>query len=118
MRYLLGVLVASIALTGVAFAGSDPFASYYGNTVKVTNAAGSRVVLINADGTYTQKLADGTTAGGTWKIEGDQGCFMAANPAPDAKPYCVPATEHAVGDSWDLTAPDGTAEKATLTAGR
>lgn len=118
MRYLLGVLVASIALMGVAFAGADPFANYYDNTVTVTNANGSRVVLINKDGTYTQKLADGTTASGTWKIDGDQGCFMAANPAPDAKPYCVPATEHAVGDSWDLTAPDGTAEKATLTAGR
>ncbi|MFZ3035120.1 MAG: hypothetical protein WA138_14040 [Parvibaculum sp.] len=118
MRYLLSVLVASVALMGGAFAGSDPFASYYGNTVTVTNANGSRAVLINADGTYTQKLADGTSSDGTWKIEGDQGCFMTPNAAPDAKPYCVPATEHAVGDSWDLTAPDGTAEKATLTAGR
>tara|TARA_R110000868_G_scaffold2186_2_gene16557 strand:+ start:1317 stop:1670 length:354 start_codon:yes stop_codon:yes gene_type:complete len=117
MRIVFSVLVALMALGGVALA-DDPFANYYENTVTVTNAAGSRTVLINGDGSFTQKLADGTTAAGTWKIDGDQGCFMTTGAAPDAKPYCVDATAHAVGDTWDLTAPDGTAEKATLVAGR
>ncbi|MDO8288897.1 MAG: hypothetical protein Q7T44_06735 [Parvibaculum sp.] len=116
MRKAFGVLVASVLLSSVAFAGDDPFANYYDNTVTVTNATGARAVLINKDGSYTQKLADGTTATGTWKIDGANGCFMSGE--PDAKPYCVPAETHAVGDTWDLTAPDGTAEKATLTAGR
>ncbi len=117
MRIVFSVLVALVALGGVALA-DDPFASYYENTVTVTSAAGTRSVLVNSDGSFSQTLADGTTSGGTWKIDGDQGCFVTTGAAPDAKPYCVDATAHAVGDTWDLTAPDGTAEKATLTAGR
>lgn len=117
MRYLLGVLVALVAFSGVAYAG-DPFANYYDNMVTVTNANGSRTVLINSDGTFTQKTADGKVATGTWKIDGDKACFAVTGAAPDAKPYCVPAVSHGVGDTWDLTAPDGTAEKATLSAGR
>ncbi len=118
MRIVFSVLVALMALGGVALAGDDPFANYYDNTVTVTNDAGSRTVLINKDGSFTQTLADGTSSAGTWAIDGDQGCFATPDAAPDAKPYCVAATPHAVGDTWDLTAPDGTAEKATLTAGR
>lgn len=118
MRIIFSVVVALFAFTGVALASDDSFASYYGNTVTVTNAKGARTVLIDKDGTYTQKLADGTVATGKWKVDGGSGCFVGDNAAPDAKPYCVPATAHAVGDTWDLTAPDGTAEKATLTAGR
>lgn len=116
MRILFSVLVALSAFTGAALAADDPFANYYGNTVTVTNANGSRAVLINADGSYTQKLADGTEAKGTWKIDGDKSCFMSG--VADAPPYCVPAEAHAVGDSWELTAPDGSKETATLTAGR
>lgn len=120
MRIFFSVMVAllAFAFTGVALASDDAFANYYGNTVTVTNAKGSRSVFIDKDGSYTQKLADGTVAKGKWKIDGANGCFIGDNAAPDAKPYCVPATAHAVGDTWDLTAPDGTAEKATLTAGR
>lgn len=117
MRYLLSVLVALVAFTGVAYAG-DPFANYYDNMVTVTNANGSRTVLINSDGTFTQKTADGAVATGTWKIDGDKACFTTKDAAPDAKLYCVPAVSHNVGETWDLTAPDGTAEKATLAAGR
>ena len=41
MRIVFSVLVALMALGGVALA-DDPFANYYENTVTVTNAAGSR----------------------------------------------------------------------------
>jgi hypothetical protein len=115
MRYLISVLVAFFALTSVALA-SDPFANYYGNTVTVTGAAGARLVLIDADGSYTQKLADGTESKGTWTVDGDTACFNSG--VADAEPYCVPADTHAVGDTWELTAPDGTKETATLSAGR
>lgn len=118
MRPIFSVLVAFLAFTSFASAAGDPFATYYGNTVVVANAKGERSVLINEDGTYSQKLPDGTTATGKWAIDGDKGCFTADNPAPDAKPYCVATETHNVGDSWNLTAPDGTAEKATLKAGR
>ncbi len=62
MRIFFSVAVAlfTFAFTGVASASDDAFANYYGNTVTVTNAKGSRTVLIDKDGSYTQKLADGT----------------------------------------------------------
>ena len=114
MRILMSLVVAFFAFTGVALA-SDPFAAFYGNSVSVSGAAGDRTVLINEDGTY--ETVGG--ASGTWAMEGDQACFTQTEPAaPDAKPYCVSAEARAVGDSWEMTAPDGSTEKATLTAGR
>lgn len=118
MRFSISVLVAFFAFTGLAAAAGDPFANYYDNTVVVANANGARSVLINKDGTYSQKLPDGKTTTGKWTMNGDKGCFTVDNPPPEAKPYCVAAEAHNVGDSWDLTAPNGTAEKATLKAGR
>lgn len=118
MRLFFSVLVASVALTASALAAGDPFANFYDNTVVVSNAKGERSVLINKDGTYTQKMSDGMSATGKWKIDGGQSCFTADNPPPEAKPYCVAAEARNVGDSWELTAPDGTKEKATLKAGR
>jgi hypothetical protein len=95
MRIFFSVIVALFALAGGALAANDAFVNYYGNTVTVTNAAGSRTVLIDKDGTYTQKLADGTVAKGTWKIDGANGCFTGDKAPADAKPYCVPATPSA-----------------------
>ncbi len=113
MRLVISFLVATFAMTGAALA--DPFANFYGNTVSIENPEGTRSVLINNDGTYSQVLADGTSADGTWAVDGDNACFETG---PDTPPYCVEAVSRNVGDTWDLTAPDGTAEKATLVAGR
>lgn len=118
MRLMFSVLVAFFAFTGFSLAADDPFANYYDNTVVVSNAQGERAVHINKDGTYSQTLADGKSVGGKWKIDGSEGCFTADNAAPDAKPYCVAAEAHNVGDAWELTAPDGSKEQATLKAGR
>ncbi len=112
MKFFVSLIVATFALTGAAFA--DPFANFYGNTVSIENPAGQRAVHINEDGTYTNTLADGTAVSGTWAMEGDNACFATG---ADTPPYCVPATERNVGDTWELTAPDGTAETATLVAG-
>ena len=116
MRFFISLIVATFALTGAAFADTpaDPFAHFYGNTVSIENPAGSRTVLIDDDGSYSQVLADGTTTEGTWAVDGDNACFtQGENP-----PYCVTAVERHVGDTWELTAPDGTKETATLVAGR
>jgi hypothetical protein len=127
MRLKSGVLVALVAFSGVAFSGvaftgaalaNDPFASFYDNTIVVTNATGERTVLINKDGTYAIKGADGASATGKWTIEGGNSCFAQDNAPSDAKPYCTATAERKVGDSWELTAPDGTKESATLKAGR
>lgn len=111
MRLLFSVLVALVAFSGAALA--DPFASFYGNTVKVSGTAGERSVFIDAGGSYSQKLPDGSTAEGKYTVEGDTACFLGGE-----KPYCVPAEARNVGDTWELTAPDGSTETATLVAGR
>lgn len=114
MRFFISLIIATFALTGAAFA--DPFANFYGNSVSIENPAGTRTVHINEDGTYTNILADGTQAQGTWAMDGENACFSQAD--VEGAPYCVPATERAVGDTWELTAPDGTKEMATLVAGQ
>lgn len=111
MRLFVSVLVALFAFTGAAFA--DPFANFYGNTVKVSGAAGERSVYIDEGGSYSQKLPDGSTAEGKYEIDGDTACFLGGE-----QPYCVPAEPREVGDTWELTAPDGSTETATLVAGR
>ncbi|MCF8471123.1 MAG: hypothetical protein K9G30_10100, partial [Parvibaculum sp.] len=111
MRVLLSVLVALIAFTGAALA--DPFANFYGNTIVVSGSAGERSVYIDEGGTYSQKLPDGSTVEGKYTIEGDTACFLGSE-----EPYCVPTETRNVGDTWELTAPDGTTESATLVAGR
>ena len=111
MRLIVSVLVALIAFTGAALA--DPFANFYGNTVKVAGPAGDRLVFIDEGGTYSQKLPDGSTAEGKYEVNGDTACFLGGE-----QPYCVPAQAREVGESWELTAPDGSTEQATLVAGR
>jgi hypothetical protein len=116
MRLVLTTVAALGLMTSAALA--DPMAPFYGNTVEVTAADGStRSVLINSDGSY-QQVAAGNTVDGTWELKGEEeACFSSAATA-EVGPYCVAATERAVGDSWEMTAPDGSSETATLVAGR
>jgi len=114
MRLILSAAIAVFMLTGGAYA-ADAFANFYGNTVKITSPAGDRSVIINQDGTYTNTMADGATVTGTWTNDGGNACFK--QDGSDAAPYCTPAEARNVGESWELTAPDGTKEQATLVAG-
>lgn len=116
MRLIFATFAAIAMMTGAALA--DPMASFYENTVNVTGADGSeRSVLINADGTYTQVAGD-ESMDGTWEMSDDgQACFTSEATA-ETGPYCVEAVERAVGDSWEMTAPDGSTETASLAEGR
>ena len=114
MRLIFSAVIALVLATGTAFA-ADAFANFYGNTVKITSAAGERTVTINKDGTYSSTLPDGSTVTGTWTNKDGNACF--SQDGSDAGPYCVPAQSREVGETWEITAPDGTKEKATLTAG-
>jgi hypothetical protein len=111
MRLFVSALVALFAFTGAALA--DPFANFYGNTVNVVGPTGERQVYIDEGGSYSQKLPDGSTAEGKYEINGDTACFLGGE-----EPYCVPAQAREVGETWELTAPDGSTETATLVAGR
>ena len=47
------------------------------------------------------------------EIDGDTACFLGGD-----EPYCVAAQSRDSGETWELTAPDGTTVTATLVAGR
>ncbi|MBI1261238.1 MAG: hypothetical protein GC184_05905 [Rhizobiales bacterium] len=116
MRMILMSLVGSVLLAGAAMAMDDPFANYYDNTVAITGGGGEdHVIHINKDGTY-ESIAPNGTIKGVWKLKEADACFTQTDPAADT--YCVPATSHEVGESWELHLADGVVETATLQAGR
>ena len=116
MRIILAAIAATALMTGAALA--DPMAAFYDNTVEVTGADGAtRSVHINADGTYSQAAGD-TTVEGTWEMTSDSEACFSSDATAETGPYCVEATARSVGDTWELTAPDGSAEAAVLIAGR
>ncbi len=120
MRTFFLTAVALVAFTGTALAG-DPLASYYGNTVVLSNPkTGDMQAFVNQDGSYSTKFADGKMVSGTWAVAGDQTCYTQTNPAPaaDAKPFCAANADHKVGDSWKVAAADGTETTITIKAGR
>ena len=120
---LMGVAALALSTT-FAIAADDPMASRYGNTVVAKGADGKEVgrTYYNADGSYTRKTADGKESKGTWKMDGGKVCLAQTEPAPPAAmaaPVCVPFPgAKNVGDSWDVTLPDGTKLTASLVKGR
>ena len=120
-RILAGMVVAALGVS-MAVAADDPMAGRYGNTVVTTSADGKEAgrSYFNADGTFSRKTAAGEIKG-TWKLDGDKVCITQTEPAPPAgtPATCIPANGgKKVGDSWDVTLPDGTKLKATLQQGR
>lgn len=117
-RILAAVAVAAFGAS-LAIAADDPMASRYGNTVVITGPDGKEVgrIYYDADKKTTRKMADGSEASGTWSLEGNDLCFTQTAPAAAAK-QCQPFSgAKAVGESWDVTTPQGKV-KATLTKGR
>ena len=76
----------------------------------------------DAGGAMSTKTPDGKTTKGTWKMEGDKICVTQTEPAPPADmaaAQCQPFTgAHKVGETWDVTRPDGTKLSVTLQQGR
>ena len=107
----------------LALAADDPMASRYGNTLVIKGADGKEVIRLYYDqgGALSTKSADGKTTKGVWKLDGDKICVTQTEPAPppEMKPQCTPFTgAHKVGDTWEVTRPDGTKLTATLQQGR
>jgi hypothetical protein len=122
-RIMTGIAVALMSLS-FAHAADDPMASRYGNTLVIKGPDGKEVIRLYYDqgGGFSAKAADGKTAKGTWKMDGDKICVTQTEPAPDASmpnPSCQPFTgAHKVGDTWEVTRADGTKLTATLQQGR
>jgi len=106
MRFgFLAVMAASVALATGAVA--QDMSSFVGNTVVITYPNGAAAKLhLKAGGAYALMMPDGTAAGGTWAIEGDQFCTTRTTPAPQPK-QCRPNAARAIGDKWDEDTPQG-----------
>ncbi len=123
MKRILAAVAFTVFSATLAIAADDPMASRYGNTVVAKGADGKEVgrSYYNADGTLTRKTADGKETKNTWKMDGGKICITQTDPAPaaGAAPACLPFPgAKNVGDSWDVTLPDGTKVTATLQKGR
>jgi len=122
-RIVTGIALAIMSLS-FAHAADDPMASRYGNTLVIKGADGKEVIRLyyDADGKISTKAADGKTTKGTWKMEGDKICVTQTEPAPEATmagAQCQPFSgAHKVGDTWEITRPDGMKITATLQQGR
>ena len=99
-------------------------ASRYGNTLIIKGPDGKEAIRLyyDAGGALSTKAPDGKTTKGTWKMDGDKICVTQTEPAPPAEmaaPQCTPFTgSHKVGDTWEVTRPDGSKLTATLQQGR
>lgn len=120
-RILMGVAAAALSAT-LAMAADDPMASRYGNTVVVKTPDGKEFgrLYYDADHKATRKMANGQEIKGTWALEGNNLCFMQTEPAPKPEEVkqCAPFSgPKNVGDSWEVTTPQGKLT-ATLVKGR
>jgi hypothetical protein len=121
-RIMIGI--AALMSLSLAHAADDPMASRYGNTLVIKGAEGKEVIRLYYDqnGGYSAKSADGTMEKGTWKMEGDKICVTQTEPPPEAgmlNPSCVPFSgARKVGDTWEVTWPNGRKVTATLQKGR
>jgi len=123
MKRIMTALALVIMSLSFAHAADDPMASRYGNTLVIKGPDGKEIIRLyyDAGGTYSGKTPDGKTVKGTWKMDGDKLCVTQTEPPPDATmtgPQCTPFSgAHKVGDTWEVTRPDGKFT-ATLQQGR
>lgn len=86
-------------------ATSAPATGSMVGTYEMTSPDGTIITeTINADGTYVD-VAEGKETRGTWRMEGESGCF---DPAGDAPEICYTTTAPAADGSFTTKAPDGT----------
>ena len=122
-RMLAAIAFAAVGFS-VALAADDPMASRYGNTLVIKGADGKEVIRLYYDqgGALSTKTPDGKTTKATWKMDGEKICVTQTDPAPPPEmpsPQCTPFTgSHNVGESWDVTRPNGMKVTATLQQGR
>jgi len=120
MRMILAAS-AALLLSTAAYAGDDPMASTYGNTVIGKSGMGESHTHYNADHTVTADVSSmmgSMTLKGTWSID-DKGqlCRNYSNaPSMMPNPICVPWAPHKVGDSWQVTF-NGRTSDLSLVAG-
>ncbi len=116
MKKLIGMLAAVSTLAfGSAALANDLMQDTYGNTVTVADVEGNVVVsyYFNEDGTFSVTGMDGTTAEGTWTLEGTTLCSVIVG-----QTNCTEIEDRDVGDSWVETDDDGNTATISIVAGR
>jgi hypothetical protein len=113
----LAVTLAFAAAMATAPAYAQQMANAEGNTFVVTEANGVAVRYhFNNDGTWDAIGPDGSTANGTYSINGAQICLT---PAGAAQPGCTEYHgDKNVGDTWTQLGTDGAQITVSLVAGR
>lgn len=111
----LAMTVAALALSaGVAWA--DTIENLYGNTLLVTYPSGAvERFFINEDGTMEVEIGGQLLGAMPWTRDGDQFCVAPEGTPPQCSDF--PA-DKAVGDSWEVTRPDGRTAHYSIVAGR
>jgi hypothetical protein len=120
----LPVIAATIILSATsAFAGDDPMATTFGNTVISTGGMAEIHSHYRADHSFdmvASMLGMSKTFKGTWKVD-DKGqlcrTFDGEVPPNTANPLCTAVASHKIGESWTMQTADGQTRKVTLKAG-
>jgi hypothetical protein len=119
MRIVWFGLIACVAAAGAWAAGADPMQGRYGNTVRITNAAGQITrIYYNVDKSVTVMRPDGAVISGSWEIEGAELCVSASVMLMSVR-RCSPfVPDKKPGDSWTQKGPDGDEVTIAIVAGR
>lgn len=112
-RILTALAFGAAALATPAYAGT--LDNWFGNTLVVQVAGGPEIRMqFNPDNSYVMALPDGTAVNGAWTMQNGQLCLTPQGGAAECHPD---PGEHAVGDTWNATGPQGDMT-LTLTQGR
>jgi hypothetical protein len=114
MRRSLRLAIAIAVSLAAPAAWATP-SGLFGNTLQITMPDGSvKKYYVNADGTYSVTLPDGSTVTGTWAETDGQMCFTPQG----GSALCGPLITQNVGDNWQAQRPDGLSSQLTIVAGR
>ncbi len=118
-RILMGVAALALS-TSLAIAADDPMEGRYGNTTTVTNAKGEVTKLhYNKGGTMAVILPDATKTTGKWAMKDGKLCVTADAGPQKGQEQCNPFVgAKKPGDSWEITAADGSKLKIAIVAGQ
>ena len=109
-------LAATLAVFAVGAASAGTMDNMIANSVNLTDSAGVQTHwTFTADGTYHMTGANGASATGTYTSDATHFCMTPAGGQQACHPAMVEGKN--VGDTWQVTDPDGKTATLTIVAG-